>query len=139
LRGVRFGLGAAIGGSVEVQIELPADSLILIGYIGAKPLPPSPTGMAQKPNVEWLAPPELETNTHADERGGLNAVLTSALRFSGCPGANIHALGYEKGKHTLSLGTGGFIIAGVIPKQTLKVRDAGLEGEGLDTLDWLYE
>jgi hypothetical protein len=128
LTGVRFSLGAAIGGSVDIRLELREDSRILIGYIGAY----------QKPSVEWLSPPELETNTHADARGGLNAVLSAAIQVSGCPVVNIHAPFYEKGAHTLSLGTGGFIIAGVIPSRELQSRHAGLEGESLDTLDWLY-
>ncbi|MDR2101331.1 MAG: hypothetical protein LBP43_02020 [Treponema sp.] len=135
LRGVRFSLGAAIGGRAEIKLELARDSRILIGYMAVPPAAPG----GRRGSVEWLALPELETNTHADLRGGLEPVLLAAMRVSGCPPVNIHAPRYEKGVHTLSLGLGGFIIAGVIPDGELKKRNAGLEGEGFDTLDWLYE
>jgi len=127
LTGVRLGLGEAIEKGVTVRIELSEDSQILIGYMKAK-------------GVEWLQVPDLETNTHADERGGLSAVYANALKAEGCPPIDIHAFQYEKGSHEIYLGTGAFVIAGVIPKAVKLVpRNAGLAGEGLDTLDWLYE
>ena len=122
---------------MEIKLELERDSRILIGYIGAKPAP-SGDG-SRRSSAEWLALPELETNTHADVRGGLEPVLLAAMQVSGCPPINIHAPRYEKGVHTLSLGLGGFIFAGVIPEGELKKRNAGLEGECFDTLDWMYE
>jgi hypothetical protein len=128
LRGIRFSFAGAINGTAEIKIEFKEDSRLLVGYV-----------KQQKKTVEWLSAPELETNTHADEQGGLNPVLTSAIRVSGCPQLNIHAPRYPKGIYTLSLGTGGFILAGVIRECELTPRDAGLEGESLDTLEWLFE
>jgi hypothetical protein len=137
LKGIRFSLGAAIDGTVDIKLELAQDSRVLIGYMGTKPALSS--GGSQRPSVEWLAPPELETNTHADVQGGLEPVLLTAMKVSGCPPVNIHAPRYKKGVHTFSPGIGGFIIAGVIPDGELKKRNAGLEDEGFATLDWLYE
>lgn len=127
LTGIRFGLGESIGTGVTVKLELEEDSLILLGYMNAK-------------GVEWLQLPDLETNTHADDRGGLAVVYGSAVYAEGCPLINVHAYRYEKGTHEIYMGTGGFTILGVIPKDTaLKVRNAGLSDNSLDRLDWLYE
>lgn len=127
LTGVRMGLGAAIEEGVTVKLELPQDSYVLVGYMNAK-------------GVEWLQLPDLETNTHADDRGGLTVVYANAMKAEACPPINIHAYIYEKGTHEIYFGTGAFLIAGVIASDTvMKPRNANLAGEGLETLDWLYE
>lgn len=127
LKGVRMGLGAAIEEGVTVKLDLPQDSYVLVGYMNAK-------------GVEWLQLPDLETNTHADDRGGLTVVYANAIKAEACPPVNIHAYRYEKGTHEIFFGTGAFMIAGVVSADTvLKPRNANLGGEGLDTLDWLYE
>jgi hypothetical protein len=127
LTGIRFGLGEAIANGVTVRVELKEASYVLIGYINSK-------------GVEWLQVPDLETNTHADDRGGLAVIYANAIKAEGCEPVHIHAFLYEKGTHDIYLGTGGYVIAGVIPAtKKLEARNAGLEGEGLETLDWLYE
>ncbi len=127
LTGVRMGLGKAIEGGVTVRLELEEDSYVLIGYMNGK-------------GVEWLQLPDLETNTHADDRGGLTVVYANAVKAEGCPVINIHAYRYEKGVHEIYFGTGAFMIAGVISqKETMIPRNADLAGEGYDALDWLYE
>lgn len=127
LTGIRFGLGAAIEGGVTVKLELIEDSEVLIGYMNAG-------------GVEWLQVPDLETNTHADDRGGLAVVYANAIKAEGCPPINVHAFRYEKGTHEIYLGTGAYVIAGIIPEKTKLIpRNADLAGEGFDTLDWLYE
>lgn len=127
LLGVKFGLGKAIEGGVKIKLELMRDCKVLIGYLNGN-------------GVEWLQLPELETNTHADDRGGLTIVYENAMKVQGCPPINIHAYNYEKGVHELYFGTGGFMIAGVVPSDAkITPRNAGMENEGYDTLDWLYE
>lgn len=127
LTGIRFGLGEAIGEGVTVRIEFSEDSQLLLAYMNAK-------------GVEWLQVPDLETNTHADDRGGLNAVFVNAMQAEGCPDMNIHVFQYEKGVHEIYMGTGGYTIVGVVPAGVeIRPRNAGLSGETLDKLDWLYE
>ncbi|MDY3919026.1 MAG: hypothetical protein SOZ59_08510 [Candidatus Limivivens sp.] len=127
LTGVRMGLGAAIEEGVTIRLELPQDSYVLVGYLNAR-------------GVEWLQLPDLETNTHADDRGGLAVVYESAMKAEACPPVNIHAYRYEKGTHEIYFGTGAFLIAGVVDSKTVfRPRNANLGGEGLETLDWLYE
>ena len=127
LSGIRFGLGKAIDGGVSISLDLKEDAYVLVGYMMGK-------------GVEWLQLPELETNTHAEHRGGLEASYKNALKAQGCPPVNIHAYLYEKGEHELYFGTGGFVIAGIVPaKEALKARDAELAGEDYNTLDWMYE
>lgn len=127
LTGIRFGLGECIESGVTVKVELPQDSLILVGYMNAK-------------GVEWLQVPDLETNTHADDRGGLAVVYGSAIYAEGCPLINVHAFRYEKGTHEIYMGTGGYTIVGIVPMDApIRVRNAGLSDNSLDKLDWLYE
>ena len=127
LTGIRFGLGEAIESGVTMKVELKEDSLILVGYMNAK-------------GVEWLQVPDLETNTHADDRGGLAVVYGSAIYAEGCPLINVHAFRYEKGTHEIYMGTGGYTIVGIVPIDApIKVRNAGLSDNSLDKLDWLYQ
>lgn len=127
LTGISFGLGEAITEGVTIDIELTEDSKVLIGYMNAR-------------GLEWLQVPDLETNTHADDRGGLAVVFANAMQAEGCPDINVHAFQYEKGRHKIYLGTGGFTIVGVVPAgHKIQGRNAGLSGETLDKLDWLYE
>lgn len=127
LTGVRVGLGPCIESGVAVKLELKEDSQVLFGYLNAK-------------GVEWMQVPDLETNTHADDRGGLAVVYANAMKVEGCPEVNVHAFQYEKGVHEIYMGTGGYTIIGVVPKGVvLNARNAGLSGESLDKLDWLYE
>jgi hypothetical protein len=127
LTGVRFGMGKAITEGATVKLELEADSKVLIGYMKAK-------------GIEWLQLPELETNTHADDRGGLTVIYENAVKAESCPAVNIHAYSYEKGIHEIYFGTGAFIIAGVVSKDAeLVKRNAGFDRESYETLDWLYE
>jgi len=127
LTGIRMKLGEAISKGVHINFTLDEDSYILVGYFNSR-------------GVEWLQVPDLETNTHADDRGGLSVAFRSALKAEGCPPVNVHAFRYEKGTHEIYMGTGGYVIVGVVPvSEKLNTRDAWLDGEGLETLDWLYE
>jgi hypothetical protein len=109
-----------------VRFELAQDAQLLIGYF-------------QGGGLMWLQVPELETNTHADDRGGLKPVLTNAMKITGCPPVNVHAFRYEKGSHELYLGTGSFLILGAVAAETkIENRDAGMQKESLESLEWLY-
>lgn len=127
LIGIRMNLGEAMNGGVHIKVRFEEDVYLLAGYM-------------QTAGVEWLKLPDLETNTHADDRGGLAVLYKSAVKAVGCPLIDIHAYAYEKGEHDIYLGNGGFAIAGVVSrKETLVPRNAGMEGEDLETLDWMYE
>ena len=127
LTGIRFGMGDAIVNGITLRFRLKEPSRILIGYFDDK-------------GVEWLAPPCLETDTHADERGGYAPVFTHAVKIKGAKSVNVHAFAYEAGEHEMRFATGAFIVPGVIPLDTPIVpRDAGLDKESLGCMDWLYE
>ena len=127
LTGVRFRLGEAIEQGVTIRLNLPEDAQLLVGYMDAR-------------GVEWLQVPDLETNTHADDRGGLAVALSHAAQAQGCPDVNVHVFQYEKGTHDIYLGTGGFVLLGAVPAGIpIHARDAGLSGETPDRLDWMYE
>lgn len=127
LTAVRMHMGRAMNGGVHIKIRFEEDSYLLVGYM-------------QTPGVEWLRLPDLETNTHADDRGGLQVVYRSAIKAEACPVIDIHAYRYEKGEHDIYLGNGAFTIAGVVSQNTiLSPRNAELGGEDLETLDWMFE
>ncbi|MCR2045797.1 hypothetical protein NSB25_00655 [Acetatifactor muris] len=127
LTGIAVDFEKAFEGNLSVTVELSEDSFILIGYMRDK-------------SIQWLQLPDLETNTHADDRGGLAVLYRGAVVAEGCPVADIHAYRYEAGEHTLYFGTGAYLIAGIIPADTvLQPREADYDGKVADTLDWLYE
>lgn len=127
LTGVRLDFEKAIEGDVSITLKLEQDSYVLIGYMKAK-------------SHEWLQVPYLETNTHADDRGGLAVLYRGAVKAESCPLIDIHALKYEAGEHTLYFGTGAYVIAGVIPAgKRPEPREVDCDGKVADTLDWLYE
>ncbi len=127
LTGVRMGMGEAIVTGVTLKLRLKRRSRILIGYI-------------DDGGVEWLAPPSLETDTHAEDRGGYAPILIHGAKAKGLKALNVHAFLYDAGEVTLDFGTGAYVLAGVIPEDVpLIPRDAGLDAESLTTLDWLYE
>lgn len=127
LTGVRLDFEKAIEGDVSITLKLEQDSYVLIGYMKAK-------------SHEWLQVPDLETNTHADDRGGLAVLYRGAVKAESCPLIDIHALKYEAGEHTLYFGTGAYVIAGVIPAgKRPEPREVDCDGKVADTLDWLYE
>ena len=127
LTGIRFGFSKAIEDGIKIEIECMEDCYILIGYMDAK-------------GVEWLKVPDLETNTHADDRGGLAVLYQNAVIIEGVPPVHIHAFRYEKGRHTIYMGTGAYLVAGIVSSEKkLAARNAQLAGETLDSLDWLYE
>jgi hypothetical protein len=127
LTGIRFGMGEAIVSGITLRLRLQEPARILIGYFDDK-------------GVEWLSPPCLETDTHADDRGGYATLLTHAVKIKGVKSVNVHAFTYEAGEHTIRFATGAFIVAGVIPlSETVLPRDAGLDAESLNCMDWLYD
>lgn len=128
LTGVRFPREYAVNSGMTLDIEFPQDSLLLIGYMNADR------------DIQWLQVPDLETNTHADERGGLDPVYQNAMLIQGTPTVNIHAFRYEKGRHSIYFGTGGFVVVGVTAReQAIAPRNVALEGEVFSSLDWIYQ
>ena len=111
-----------------LTLEFDEDVQVLIGYFRAK-------GKENK----YLKVPDLETNTHADDRGGLAVVFEDAVKVEDCPVVNVHAFQYEKGKHRIFLDVGSFVFLGVVPaSHKLRSRQAGLAGDTLEMLDWMF-
>ena len=126
MTGIRLSHAACRSKGAEIKLELKEDSQILIGYI-------------KDQDQKWLQAPKLETNAHADDRGGFKVQFGNAVLASDCPAVDIHALQYEKGVHELYLGTGSFLVIGIVPK-TVNLADAAgkYAKDGPETLDWLY-
>ncbi len=128
LQGIRLNRHEMETNGSVIEVEFDEDVQVLIGYFRKK----------GKRNP-WLKVPDLETNTHADDRGGLAVVFGDALKVDLCPSVNVHAFQYEKGKHRIYLGVGVFMFVGVVPANVkLNPRNAGLAGDMLDTLEWMY-
>ncbi len=130
LTGISMSKDHAMKSGAKFKIELKEDSQILIGYFKVK----------GKENKEWMRVPDLETNTHADERGGLSCVISEALKVDNSPAVDMHVFQYEKGTHEIYLDTGAYAILGVVPAGVkIKPRHAGLAGDTLDMLDWMFD
>jgi len=125
--GTRFSQQTAAAVGCTVDIELPQPANVLIGYFNSK-------------DEQWLQPPSLEENTHADDRGGYMPILRKGLRLFAYPSVNVHAIRYEAGRHTLDFGKGAYLVLGVIRHdEPLRPRDVEHRNDGVDTLDWLFE
>lgn len=127
LTGIRFSQVEASKSGVALDIELREPARILVGYFNST-------------DSGWLKAPNLEENTHADDRGGLTPVLVKGVRPYVYPSVNVHAYLYGPGRHTISFGKGAYLVLGVISAdQPLKAREYNPQAGGADTLDWLYE
>ena len=127
LTGVRFDKATAVAGAVTVDFSLAEAGHLLVGYFAGS-------------GPEWLKVPDLETNTHADDRGGLTPVLVTGLSVDWHPTVDVHAFRYEAGRHTFAPGTGAYVILGAVPDgQQFTGRVVQPLEEGTDTFDWLYE
>ncbi len=116
LTGMRFSHEEAKNGRyVPVEFEAAEPVRVLIGYF-------------QNERDIWLQVPNLDFASHADERGGIDAVLRNAAAIDECPNVNVHAFRYEPGRHKLELiGKGSFVVLGVVPQSAkLEKRDAKL-------------
>jgi len=116
LTGIRFSHEEAKNGRyVPVEFEVTEPVRVLIGYF-------------QNERDLWLQVPNLDFASHADERGGVDAVLRNAVAIDECPNVNVHAFRYEPGRHKLEMiGKGSFVVLGVVPQSVeLKKRDVKL-------------
>lgn len=127
LTGVRFNKSVATEGQMEIEFSLPTDGHLLVGYFKEK-------------HPRWLQVPDLETNTHADDQGGLAPVLIGAISAEWHPIVDVHAFRYEAGRHTFAPGAGGYVILGAVAAdQEFTGRSVLMAEAETDTLDWLYE
>ncbi len=116
LTGIRFSHEEAKNGRyVPIEFEIAEPVRVLIGYF-------------QSERDLWLQVPNLDFASHADERGGIDAVLRNAAAIDECPNVNVHAFRYEPGRHKLELiGKGSFVVLGVVPQSVkLGKQDARL-------------
>ncbi|HEY9291828.1 MAG TPA: hypothetical protein VIP98_11160, partial [Microlunatus sp.] len=127
LQGARINKADGFSGSVPVTITLSQPAQILIGYF-------------RDDAAVWVQPPDLETDTHADDRGGLDPILRRGLEIDFHPHVDIHALRYEPGTHVLDVGRGAYLIVGVVAAdQAFTGRTAGESDDLAQGLDWLFE
>ena len=127
LTGVRVARDSAFQGPVALRLRLDEPGHILVGYFQSK-------------DPVWLQVPDLEVDTHADARGGLEPVLRAAAAVDFLPSVDVHAFAFEAGEHTLSLGAGAYVVLGVVrADQVFTGRTALGESDDALTLDWLYE
>lgn len=126
LRGARIPRVIGGDGQLPLRLTMPTDGHLLIGYLKGE-------------SDNWLRVPSLETDTHADERGGLDPVLVGAIDGSGIAAVDVHAFRYEKGEHTVALGKGSFLILGAtVADQRFTGRVVRDEKNSQGMLDWLY-
>jgi hypothetical protein len=127
LTGVRVARDSAFQGQIALRLRLEEPGHVLVGYF-------------QSTDPVWLQVPDLEVDTHADARGGLDPVLRAAAAVDFLPAVNVHAFAFEAGEHTLALGAGAYVVLGVVSGgQAFTGRTVLGESDDALTLDWLYE
>jgi len=108
LTGMRFSHGKAKkGGIIKIEFEVTEPVKVLVGYFDSDA-------------KEWLQVPALEHVAHANDRGGVDAVLEDVADIGDAklklPKVNVHAFKYEAGRNTLEMiGKGSYVILGVVP------------------------
>ncbi|MVA76622.1 hypothetical protein GC722_11390 [Auraticoccus sp. F435] len=120
----RISHAGAAAQQVLLEVELAEPGHLLVGYF-------------RDPSPQWLQVPDLEVDTHADARGGLEPVLRHAVEAEGLPSVDVHAHRLGAGRHTLALGRGAYVVLGAVrADQRFSGRDT--HGDGPDDLDWLF-
>ncbi|CAM3305950.1 hypothetical protein OCAE111667_02845 [Occultella aeris] len=120
-RAFRMPVERSANGPADLELDLPADAHLLVGYV-------------KSPDPQWLQVPDLEVNTHADDQGGLDPVLRSAIEVS-IPAArsdeaqrlliDVHAFAFTAGRHMFTPGPGAYLVLGaVVADQEFTRRDA---------------
>jgi hypothetical protein len=87
-----------------------------------------------------LAPPSLETDAKANDRGQADIKIANAIAIPGLYPVNIYTYSFEAGENVIELGKGMALILGFIDdSQKITIRDAGIgissENAGID---WLF-
>jgi hypothetical protein len=87
-----------------------------------------------------LAPPTLETNANANDRGQADIKIANAMLIPGLYPVNVYNYRYEPGEHELVLGKGRVLILGFIDgDEEIPIHDAGItQDEGGPAVDWLF-
>ncbi|MCR8666745.1 hypothetical protein NO995_03565 [Aestuariibaculum sp. M13] len=87
-----------------------------------------------------LAPPTLETNAQANNRGQADIKIANAMLVSGLYPVNIYSYRYDPGEHKLKLGKGRVLILGFIDgNEKIVIHDAGITNkEEGKAIDWLF-
>ena len=110
------------GTAIEFSSERPVQMLV---------------GFFQDDDPKWARPPKLETDATGNEYGQAEPLLTNAISIAQMPPVNIHAYHFLAGHQLINLPKGIIMVAG-FTSDTLKPRDAGLQGAG-DEVDWLFQ
>src|SRR5690606_23611815 len=117
--------GDAFRGEVAIDLTLAEPAYVLIGYF-------------RNPAPVWAQPPDLEVDAHADTRGAAEPLLRNGIGVDCLPTIDVYAIGYDAGRHMLTLGPGAYVVAGVVTRdRDLTPRDVR-DNTDRDSLDWLY-
>ena len=137
LTGIRFPEKAALQNGINFKLRVKQPVYVLVGYFNTD-------------NEGFVAKPNLETDAHADERGGLEPIIRDAATFSlkngegvnqptVYPNIDIHACRYEPGMHQMDFEKGRVLILGVVKngKAIDQVPVTDRQNNGA-VIDWLF-
>ena len=86
-----------------------------------------------------LAPPTLETNAQANDRGQADIRIANALHIPGLYPVNVYSYHFPAGRNELILGRGIVLILGFIDGNTeIITHDAATGTKGSPAIDWLF-
>lgn len=138
LTGVRFSEKAALQNGTGFRFRVNQPVYVLVGYFNT-----DQNGFVSKPN--------LETDVHADERGGLEPVIRDGATFikkgmnpsipaAVYPGINVHACKFKAGTHEMSFDKGRILVLGIIGAEKSIIKKSGKKVNKKNRpVSWLFE
>jgi len=127
LSGVRFGDEEQQQGGTVLKFRCDKPVKVLVGYFNTN-------------SYSALAPPTLETNANANDRGQADIKIANALLIPDFYPVNVYNYNYEAGGHELVLGKGRVLILGFIDgNEEIAIHDAGMtRDKNGPAVDWLF-
>ena len=127
LSGVRFGDEEQQQGGTVLKFRCDKPVKVLVGYFNTN-------------SYSVLAPPTLETNANANDRGQADIKIANAMLIPDLYPVNVYNYNYEEGGHELTLGKGRVLILGFIDgNEEIPIHDAGMtKDENGPAVDWLF-
>lgn len=128
LSGVRFSDKKQREGGTVLRFKNDRPIKVLVGYFNTN-------------SYTVLAPPTLETNAQANDRGQADIKIANAILIPGLYPVNVYSYLYELGENKLILGKGRVLILGFIDgNKEILIHDAGIGSikDGVSAVDWLF-
>jgi hypothetical protein len=126
LKGLRLSYEEQLNNGTSIRFRNNHPVKVIVGYFNGH-------------SYSILAPPALETDARANERGQAEIRIANAVEIRGLYPVNIYTYYFEPGNNLLKLDKGIVLILGFIDgNQDIPLYDAGIGISGSGGIDWLF-